>query len=340
MLYDIRKLIGKLNETTRAALEAGAGLCVSRTHYSIEIEHMLLRLLDDPQGDVFAICRHFDVNMGRLRAEIERALDRLKAGNSRTPAFGETLMRGICDAWMVASVVFEEPAIRSGFLLYALLESEQSARMLREISRELDRIQLETLKRDFGQIVSGSAERTLTPAPAPAARQRSGPPRVFLSYRRRDADVYAAWLFARLQADIPGIPLFIDVDTLRPGVDFTRALEETVGACDVLVAIIGKRWLAMADREGRRKLDDELDWVRREIAVALERGKLVIPCLVNGARMPRPDELPADVSPLATRQAFAITAAHFRGDSDQFVKMIRNLDLSFQPQAAATAPQS
>jgi type VI secretion system protein VasG len=84
---NLKSLIAKVNETTRGALEAAAGLCLTRTHYDIEIEHYLLKLMDVPDGDFAAILKAFSVDKARLAAELNRSLDKLKSGNARTPAF-------------------------------------------------------------------------------------------------------------------------------------------------------------------------------------------------------------------------------------------------------------
>jgi hypothetical protein len=95
--------------------------------------------------------------------------------------------------------------------------------------------------------------------------------------------------------------IFMDVDNLDPGVDFFEAIEASVGSCDVLIAVIGKRWLISSDEEGRRRLDNPDDLVRLEIAAALKRNIRVIPVLVDGALMPRSSDLPDDLKLLVRR---------------------------------------
>ena len=93
MAVNLRALIGKLNDTTRNALEAAAGLCLSRTHYDVEVEHYLMKLLDSSSGDLAAILKHFEVDKSRLAAELTRSLDKLKSGNARNPALSPTLLQ-------------------------------------------------------------------------------------------------------------------------------------------------------------------------------------------------------------------------------------------------------
>ena len=115
---------------------------------------------------------------------------------------------------------------------------------------------------------------------------------IFISYRREDASYPAGRLYDNLHSRFPQNEIFMDVDSIKPGIDFVQTIEERVGACDVLVAVIGKRWLSAADEEGRRRLDNPDDFVRVEVCTALKRGVRVIPVLVEGALMPPASQLP------------------------------------------------
>src|SRR5271166_477196 len=99
MGFNLKSLISKLNDTSRGALESAAGLCLSRTHYDVEIEHYLLKLLDSADNDFLRILRQFDVDKARLSAELSRSLDKLKTGNARTPAFSPALVKMLGEAW-------------------------------------------------------------------------------------------------------------------------------------------------------------------------------------------------------------------------------------------------
>jgi TIR domain len=119
---------------------------------------------------------------------------------------------------------------------------------------------------------------------------------IFISYRRGDTSYPAAHLYERLSTRFAQHQIFMDIDNLEPGVDFVEAIERSVGACDVLIAVIGKRWLISSDEEGRRRLDNPQDFVRLEIATALKRGIRVIPVLVDDASMPRDNDLSDDLT--------------------------------------------
>src|ERR1700757_291822 len=115
---------------------------------------------------------------------------------------------------------------------------------------------------------------------------------IFISYRRDDASYPAGRLYDRLAAHFPGNQIFMDVDNLLPGIDFVEAIKKNVASCDVLIAVIGKRWLTARDKKRKRRLDNPEDFVRLEIGAALQRGLRVIPVLVDRALMPQSDKLP------------------------------------------------
>lgn len=119
--------------------------------------------------------------------------------------------------------------------------------------------------------------------------------RLFISYRRDDetAAAVAGRLFDRLTAEFGEQSVFMDIDRIRSGADFVDVLRQTVATCHGLVAMIGKKWLALTDVSGRRRLDDPKDWVRIEIGTALRREIRVIPALVYGARCRSPSTCPS-----------------------------------------------
>ena len=149
MSTNLKALIEKLNDSTRKALEAAAGLCVARTHYDIEIEHYLMKVLDGSDNDVAAILKHYGVDRSRLTRELERSLDSLKSGNARSPAFSPTVVKMLSEAWTVASIDFNAGNIRTGFTLLALLGNDELFRIVKDISKELQAIPAEGLRASF-----------------------------------------------------------------------------------------------------------------------------------------------------------------------------------------------
>ena len=162
MSVNLKSLIGKLNNPTRSALEAAAGLCLSRTHYNIEVEHYLLKLMDATDSDVSRIFYRFGINQSRLSAELTRSLDKLKSGNARTPAISPSILKMLTQSWTLGSIDYGAAQIRTGFTILALTQDEDLARIMREVSKEFEKIEPEALKKDFVSIVTGSHEDDVT----------------------------------------------------------------------------------------------------------------------------------------------------------------------------------
>jgi TIR domain/Tetratricopeptide repeat len=137
---------------------------------------------------------------------------------------------------------------------------------------------------------------------------------VFLSYRREDTRHLAGRLADRLADRLGSTQVFMDVTAIEPGADFAAAIAREVAACDVLIALIGPTWSAIADQRGRRRLDDPDDIVVLEIQAALEREIRVIPVLVDGAVMPDREDLPYGVQDLARRNAVRVDHETFHSD--------------------------
>ena len=162
MAVNLKSLIGKLNDPTRSALEGAAGLCLSRTHYDIEIEHYLIKLMDATGDDFSKILSRFEVDKSRLLAELTRSLDKLKSGNARTPALSPSLMTMLTEAWTIGSIDFEAGQIRSGFTILALASTGELARQMHAISKEFQKIQPDSLRKEFEAIVDTSREDVIT----------------------------------------------------------------------------------------------------------------------------------------------------------------------------------
>jgi type VI secretion system protein VasG len=160
MNVNLKSLIGRLNDTCRNALEGAAGLCLSRTNYNIEIEHLLLKLLETDDTDLQKILRRFEIDEGRFKRDITTALDRLKTGNTRSPSISEYVPILVQDAWVLASIEYGVSRVRSGHLILALMTNDSLVRMTRDMSRQFNELvlNLDTFKRDFSDIVAGSAE--------------------------------------------------------------------------------------------------------------------------------------------------------------------------------------
>jgi Ricin-type beta-trefoil lectin domain-like/TIR domain len=137
---------------------------------------------------------------------------------------------------------------------------------------------------------------------------------VFISYRRDDSEGQAGRLYDDLVRRFGPDSVFMDVAGIEPGLDFRKAIDQNVATCAVLLAVMGPGWIDAKDEMGHRRLEDPTDFVRLETASALKRDIAVIPVLVHGAKMPRPEQLPEDLQLLAYRNGVELT--HARWDSD------------------------
>jgi glycerophosphoryl diester phosphodiesterase len=145
--------------------------------------------------------------------------------------------------------------------------------------------------------------------------------RIFISYRRQDSAYPAGWLYDRLVERFGPDQIFKDIDSIELGDDFVDTITSAVGSCDVVLALIGKKWATI--KSGReRRLDDPNDFVRLEIEAALQRNVLLIPILVDGAVMPRADDLPSSVAPMVRRQALELSPNRFRSDTDTLLGVL------------------
>jgi formylglycine-generating enzyme required for sulfatase activity len=147
--------------------------------------------------------------------------------------------------------------------------------------------------------------------------------KVFISYRRDDSAGQAGRVHDRLAQEFGRDLLFMDVDAIPLGADFIKVLREEVARCDVLLAIVGPNWLNVRDDEGNRRLDNENDFVRNEIATALQRDIPVIPILLDGAKIPRPEQLPKDLEALTARNGLDVRHASFHIDVDKLISGLR-----------------
>ena len=148
---------------------------------------------------------------------------------------------------------------------------------------------------------------------------------VFLSYRRDDAGPYARSLQLQLSQRIPNARIFMDLDSIEPGLDFAEVIEGAVNSSAVLVALIGRQWATLTDQAGVRRLDNPDDYVRFEVKTALERGVRVIPVLVDGARPPRQEQLPSELHKLAGLNALELSYARYDYDAGRLLDLIESV---------------
>jgi hypothetical protein len=155
------------------------------------------------------------------------------------------------------------------------------------------------------------------PAAPAAATQRTF--RIVISYRRVDTGGDARSLAEALESRFGNENVFLDIETIGPGEPFDQAIDRAVASSDVLLALIGQHWLTLTDDEGRRRIDDPRDVVRVEVLSALQQELLVIPVLLEDAKMPSEEDLPPDLAPLSKRNAVELRATKWKSDVESFV---------------------
>ena len=175
-------------------------------------------------------------------------------------------------------------------------------------------------------------------------------PKIFISYRRQDAQAAAGRIYDHLSAKLARSNVFMDVDSIEPGADFVTLLEERMSQCEVLIAVIGPTWISVTDREGNRRLASAGDFVRLEIEGALKRNIRIVPVLVDGAQMPDMANLPETLQPLTRLHAFEVSHHRFHDDMrvlSGFLSKTLGLDIAerldgFEPVSASVkhAPDS
>lgn len=160
---------------------------------------------------------------------------------------------------------------------------------------------------------------------------------IFISYRRDDAAGYAGRLYDRLAAHFGPQRVFMDVEGIEPGTDFIDAIEAAVGSCRVLIVMIGDHWIDAADGSGKRRLEDPFDFVRIETAMALKRNVRVVPVLLDGAPMPRVDQLPEDLVPLIRRQAIDISHKQWEASTGELIRTLERIFTPLTPEDESAA---
>ena len=200
MSVNIKSLIGKLNDTTRNTMQAAAGFCLQRTHYDVEIEHFLMKLLEHSGGDLAAIVKAFDIDKAKLSAQLTASLDKLKSGNARTPTLAPTLVKMLSEAWSVASLDHDSGNVRTGYCIVALTQNDELVRLMGDVAKEFKKIEAKSLKDNFEAICGASYESSEMkdlgeggPSDAASAAGSPGPdgaPRVNVNSKSPNLDAY------------------------------------------------------------------------------------------------------------------------------------------------------
>ena len=187
-MSELRVLVTKLNDVCRRALEAAAALCVAQTHYNVEIEHLLLKLLEIPGTDAAMLLDSYGIAANDVIAQLERASERFVRGNSRTPALSPHVTHLLREAWVHSSLVLESASVRSAAILLALIDDDTLRSTIHDSCPALARIPRESLAESLAERVRGSVEESTA---QPTASGTHPPPATGSALDRFTADLTA-----------------------------------------------------------------------------------------------------------------------------------------------------
>ncbi len=174
MSSELKVLIHKLGPVCRRGLETAAALCVAQTHYNVEVEHLLLKLLDLPGSDLGAVLRYYGVDEREMARQLETAVGTFDRGNSRTPAMSPQILALLREGWLLSSLHLGAAAVRSGALLLALYEQEALRSVIHESCPVLARIPRESLRETLRELIRGTSEDTAEETAAPTGAAADG----------------------------------------------------------------------------------------------------------------------------------------------------------------------
>ena len=177
MSINLKTLIGKLNDTSRTAATRAASICVGLGQFEVDLEHLFLALLEQPQSDLAVVARKSNISLSMLEADLHAEVARLKTGNTRTPVFSPRLPKLFENAWLIASLDVRagfETSIRSGHLLLALLSDNELAQLAYRGSKLFNKFNVDELKHKFDQLTEGSQEARLTAVASDEAELEAG----------------------------------------------------------------------------------------------------------------------------------------------------------------------
>lgn len=164
---------------------------------------------------------------------------------------------------------------------------------------------------------------------------------IFVSYRRAGASNTTYRLVDDLRRAFGPDSVFLDVESIEPGIPFADAIRQSLARSSVALVIIGPTWLEAKDKDGNRRLDKPDDWVRQEVKAALESNARVIPVIVEGARNPSSDDLPADIAQLGQLHSFTLlpSQTHWSFDISRLVEKISSIDRNLAKKRQSEPPQ-
>ncbi|MEI8320564.1 MAG: type VI secretion system ATPase TssH [Alphaproteobacteria bacterium] len=160
-MSSIQSLIEKLNQTCRRAMEEGAQICVSQTHFTVDIEHILLKLCEKKTTDLQVVFRAYDIDEKSVATQLKQALDQFKRGNNKTPSLSPQITKLLERAWVISSLTLKQPQIRSAALLIALLQTEELLGIVMNSCPALLKIPRNQLMEDIHELIKNSPEEVV-----------------------------------------------------------------------------------------------------------------------------------------------------------------------------------
>jgi len=154
-----------------------------------------------------------------------------------------------------------------------------------------------------------------------AESSQAAPGKIFISYRRDETSPLAGRLYDALTGRFQ---VFMDAESIGPG-EKLAAINKALESCDVLLALIGEEWLIVKEADGSRRIDNPKDWVRWEIEAALAHNVPVIPILIDGAGMPKADDLPPSLAEMRSRNSFDLDQGRFKAGLDRLVEVVGDI---------------
>lgn len=170
-----KSLIDKLNGTCKKALEQAIALCMSRTHFNVELEHWLLKILESSNTDLTFLLRQYAIDANKVKRELEQSLNAFKTGNGRPPALATEILDAVREAWVFGSLEQGAHKVRSGHLLAAILSDRAMSDGLKNSSPELGRINVEKLQADMRDLLPRVASEENDQEASAAAVAGPGP---------------------------------------------------------------------------------------------------------------------------------------------------------------------
>src|SRR5262245_36933929 len=313
-------LFGKLSPFAYKTIERATVSCKTRGNPIVELVHWIDAILQETESDLNRISRHFHLNSASLGQDVNDALSRLPRGATAVADLSAHVENATERAWVYATLMFDHQQIRTGVLLVGILKTPSLRNALVGISRQFESVPVDSLIDRFAEISAGSAGSEVDtrsahpPGPTERTPAASVTAEIFICYRRQDSNHFTGRIFDRLVARFGQERIFMDINSIDAGVkDFTKEIRQRLESAKIMLVMVGRRWLVNED--GRRRLGDKTDYVRRELSCGLKNDVRVLPVLLDGAVMPDAASLPVALRAFSKIQGIAIRSdAEFNRD--------------------------